>query len=77
MSEFSAAVRRLRAAVSGDDPWEALTEPTAPPGPSRDLTERRRMGRRAYERSLEARGIPGRAARIYASANYLFEGLDD
>lgn len=76
MSDFSAAVARLRAAMGGDDVWE-MPEPPASSRPSADLRDRRRMGRAAYERAMVAHGISGRTARVWASASYLFDGLDE
>jgi hypothetical protein len=75
MSDFAAAVQRMRAAM-GADPWTSMPEPV-PEGPPASLQARRRAGRDAYQRALEARGTSQRAAQVFAAAHWLFEGLED
>lgn len=57
MSDFGAAVARLRAAMGGNEPWD-LPELPEREGPSDELRAKRRAGRAAYERAMRARGAP-------------------
>jgi hypothetical protein len=75
-ADFGAAVARIRASMGAEDPW-TLPETAEPKGPSAEQRARRRMGLEAYTRAMEARGMSGRSARIWATALPLFQGLDD
>ena len=75
MSDFAAAVQRMRAAM-GADPWTSMPEPVLE-GPPASLQARRRAGRAAYEAAMQARGVPGQTARIFASCLPIFEGVED
>jgi hypothetical protein len=75
MSDFAAAVQRMRAAMAGDDPWDMAVP--VPGEPSAELQSRRRAGREAYESSLRRRGVSGQTARIFASCLPIFEGVED
>lgn len=72
MSDFGAAVARMRAAMGGEWP---LPELEAAEGPPADLQARRRAGLEAYTRAAEARGMSRRAAHVWASAMHIFEDL--
>jgi hypothetical protein len=70
--DFGAAVAKLRASMTGEDPWNIVTELPEHEGPSAELRARRRQGREAYERALRAHGIARQTAAIWASAHPLF-----
>jgi hypothetical protein len=74
MSDFAAAVQRMRAAMGGD-PW-TMPEPVLE-GPSASLQARRRAGREAYETAMRRRGVSGQTARIFASSLPIFQQLED
>jgi hypothetical protein len=72
--DFGAAVAKLRAAMTGEDPW-AMPELPEHEGPSAELRARRREGRAIYERVMRARGVSRGA--IFARFPWEDDGEED